>query len=155
MSNKFPRFQNDRQRLEYLRKALPVWWPPTGGGGSFTISNNYSGLPDPTTVDGKLYMVVTSQGTQFWPNWLGGSDYFPKGFYYSTGGNWTYIGEFPYQSTTAQVIAEASPDTFVSPFTLGLWFDQKQVELSQIRGITVSSSPPSSPQTNDLWIDTS
>jgi hypothetical protein len=85
----------------------------------------YADLPDPTTVPNRIYAVLTSTGDRWIPGWLGGGNYYPKGFYYSDGVTWNYMGEFPNQATQAQVDAGVLSDVFVSPATLAntTWLD--------------------------------
>ena len=84
---------------------------------SFPMVSTYADLPDPTTVPGQVYIVGTSTGTKWVPNWIGGS-YYPKGFYRSNGTSWDYIGDFPNQASQEQVDAGTLDDVFVSPLTL-------------------------------------
>lgn len=76
----------------------------------------YADLPDPTTVPNSTYGVVNSQGSSFWPGWIGGT-FYPKGIYHSDGVSWIYMGEFPYQATLADVNAGIITNQFVSPYT--------------------------------------
>lgn len=140
----------DREAIEFIRRRI------LGGsaGGSYPFVANFAALPSAVANNGKVYIVLNSQGTWWLPGNLGGN-YYSKGFYYSDGADWQYLGSFPYQASQSTVNAESNNDQFVTPATLGAWIDQRELELSQIRGITISSSPPSSPQVNDLWIDIS
>lgn len=86
--------------------------------GGFIRVENYSALPDPALHSGEYFHVVNSEGQKFWPNWLGGADYYPEGFYWSDGAVWDYIGEFPYQATQVQVDAGVENTLYVTPATL-------------------------------------
>jgi len=85
-------------------------------GRDITVVNNYSALPDPTTVGDKFYWCENSQGTAWLPGSLGGT-YYPRGLYYSNGTTWEYM-ETPIQATQAEVDAGIIDDRFVSPNTL-------------------------------------
>jgi hypothetical protein len=85
-------------------------------GREITVVNNYSALPDPTTVGDKFYWCENSQGTAWLPGSLGGT-YYPRGLYYSNGTTWEYM-ETPIQATQAEVDAGIIDDRFVSPNTL-------------------------------------
>ena len=92
----------------------------TGGGSSFiTVVQNYSALPDPTTVAGQFYWAEESQGTKWLPAGLGGT-FYNSGMYYSDGTQWTYQ-ETPFQASQAQVNIGTSTTTFVTPATLHGW----------------------------------
>lgn len=80
------------------------------------IVENFSTLPDPTTVVNKFYWASNSQGTKWLSGSLGGT-YYPKGIYYSNGADWEFI-ETPYQSTQSEVNVGTNTDTFVTPKTL-------------------------------------
>lgn len=95
---------------------VPIDQLPAGGGNTYEIVENYSSLPNPTTVPEQIYVVLNSQGTKWLPWSLGGT-FYPKGFYYSTGIEWNYLGEFPYEATQAEVDTGIRKDVFVSPFT--------------------------------------
>lgn len=108
-------------RLVLVGSDLYVWEDTryikfSKGGGQLEVVNNYSALPDPTTVSGSFYWVSNSQGTRWLPGSLGGT-YYPKGIYYSNGVAWEYI-ETPYQATQSEVNAGINTDTFVTPKTL-------------------------------------
>lgn len=81
-----------------------------------TVVENFSALPDPTTVNGEFYWAESSQGTKYLPAGLGGT-YYNAGLYYSNGVNWTFV-EVPYQATQAEVDAGTNTDKFVTPATL-------------------------------------
>jgi hypothetical protein len=60
--------------------------PSLGASGtSYTEVNTYGDLPDPTTVSGKIYIVLTTTGTWF----LGTKR--KSGFYKSDGISWNYL----------------------------------------------------------------
>ncbi len=82
---------------------------------SVFVADNYSSLPLPNTVTGKVYWVKNSQGTWWLPGNLGGT-YYPKGLYYSDGATWSFI-ETPYQATLATVNVGTNDDQFVTAFT--------------------------------------
>jgi hypothetical protein len=83
----------------------------------FERVDTYADLPDPTLHTDEYYHVVNSQGSAFWPGWIGGT-FYSKGFYYSDGSAWEFIGEVPYQASQADVDAGIITDQFVSPATL-------------------------------------
>jgi hypothetical protein len=56
--------------------------------------NTYADLPDPTTVSGQLYYVITTTGFWWWR-----PTYKPQGFYYSDGISWT-TAPIPYMRNT-------------------------------------------------------
>lgn len=78
---------------------------------------NYAALPDPTLNPDTYINVLASQGTKWLPGVLGGT-YYSKGFYYSDGISWSFVGEVPWQATQADVDAGIITDQFVSPATL-------------------------------------
>lgn len=80
---------------------------------------NYAALPDPTLHTDEYYHVEASQGTSWLPGPLGGT-YYSKGFYYSDGVSWVFVGEVPYQALQADVDAGVITDQFVSPATLAV-----------------------------------
>lgn len=86
--------------------------------GGFVRVDTYNDLPDPTLHSGEYVHVIHSVGDKYWPNWLGGADYYPEGFYWSDGAAWDYIGEFPYQATQVQVDAGVENTLYVTPATL-------------------------------------
>jgi hypothetical protein len=81
-----------------------------------TYVNTYADLPLPNTVPGQKYGVINSQGTSWLPGSLGGT-YYSKGYYYSNGTIWIYMGDFPFQATQADVDAGIITNQFVSPNT--------------------------------------
>jgi len=90
--------------------------------GSIIISlipvENYSALPDPTTVAGQFYFVKNSQGSTWIPGWLpGGGTYYPAGVYYSDGISW-FFNVDPWQADQDEVDAGIVANEFVTPFTL-------------------------------------
>ena len=113
----------------------------------------YADLPTASDYPNRIYAVLTSTGTKWIPGWLGGGDFYPKGFYLSNGTTWSYMGEFPNQATQSQVDAGVLSDVFVSPLTLkndAKWNDYVPVtrtltingvsyDLSSDRSWTVSS----------------
>jgi hypothetical protein len=86
------------------------------GGTAMIVVENYSALPDPTTVSGKFYWVSNAQGTSWLPGGLGGT-YYNSGTYYSNGTTWEFIN-VPYQATQDEVNAKTNNDKFVTPLTL-------------------------------------
>jgi hypothetical protein len=98
-------------------------------------ATNYSSLPVASTKDQQVWLVVNSEGTRWLPGSLGGT-YFPSGYYWSNGGVWDYIGEFPYQALQADVDAGIIDDQFVSPLTLNnysRWATKKNDSMSTNR----------------------
>lgn len=81
-----------------------------------TVVNNYSALPDPTTVPNKFYWCSNSQGTSWLPGSHGGT-YYDSGLYYSNGLTWEFL-EVPYEATQAEVNTGTINDKFVTPLTL-------------------------------------
>lgn len=77
---------------------------------------NYSALPDPTTVTGRMYLCINPQGDKYIPGWIGGADYYNAGIYYSNGVIWEYP-DTPYQATLSQVNAGINNSTFLTPYT--------------------------------------
>lgn len=84
---------------------------------NITRVNQYSDLPAANTVPDEYYHVLADQGTSWLPGWIGGT-YYPKGFYYSNGATWAFVGEIPYQATQGTVDTGTAQDQFVSPATL-------------------------------------
>jgi hypothetical protein len=85
---------------------------------SIIVVDNYSTLPDPTTVSGKFYWCENSQGTKWTPETPETKGtYYPKGMYYSNGVSWSFI-ETPFQATQEEVDAGINNDKFVTPLTL-------------------------------------
>lgn len=102
---------------------------PTGSiGGGITVVANYSALPAASTVSGKFYWCSNSQGTYWLPNSLGGT-FYNSGLYYSNGTTWEFLN-VPYQATQSAVNAETITNQFVTPSTLGGWFNQKLFALT-------------------------
>ena len=67
-----------------------------------TYVNTYMDLPPANTVTGQKYGVLNSQGTAWLPGTLGGT-YYSKGYYYSDGYTWIFMGSFPFQATQSDV----------------------------------------------------
>jgi hypothetical protein len=86
-------------------------------GATFVRVANFSALPSAAANPDEYYHVLASQGTAWLPGPLGGT-YYSKGFYYSDGVIWTFVGEVPYQATQGNVDAGSIADQFVSPLTL-------------------------------------
>lgn len=127
----------DQEFIAYLRKYLGGL---SGGGAvAIPIVANFSALPDPTVNNAKLYIALNSQGTRWLPGSLGGT-YYANGFYVSDGSVWNYLGEVPNQATQGQVNAEADTYSFITPATLGPWFAQKNVALSQVGPGTITNT---------------
>lgn len=87
-----------------------------------TVVENYSALPDPTTVSGKFYWVSNPQGVKWTPDWdwlpFGiGAPYYGVGMYFSNGVTWEYT-DLPYQATQTEVNTGVNNDKFVTPLTL-------------------------------------
>lgn len=87
--------------------------------GGFTVQrvNTYNDLPDPAAHFDEYYHVLNSQGTKWLPGSLGGT-YYSKGFYYSNGAVWLFVGEIPWEATQSEVNAGTVTDLFVTPYTL-------------------------------------
>jgi hypothetical protein len=88
-----------------------------GGGSSYPSVANFDALPLASAHPQDIYITLNSQGTRWLPGSLGGT-YYSKGFYYSDGSSWSYLGSMPNQATQEQVTEGLSTDTFVSPATL-------------------------------------
>ena len=91
-----------------------------------TVVNNYSALPDPTTVADRFYWCDNSQGTRWLPGSLGGT-YYNAGLYYSNGVSWSFM-EVPYQATQLETNAGVVDDRFITPSTLknsSQWYEPK------------------------------
>src|SRR5690348_5941066 len=104
MSSKLTQYilrEEERKALAYINRKLAIG--SSSSGGTYPMVDTFTALPDSTTVEGKVYLVLNSIGTKYWTNLLGGSDYYAKGFYYSTGPAWEYLADIPYQATQAQV----------------------------------------------------
>lgn len=93
-------------------------WVSISGGISneIHIVENYSALPDPTTVSGEFYYALNSQGTKWLPGSWGGT-YYNSGLYYSNGVSWKY-SETPFQATQIEVNTGINDFKFVTPYTL-------------------------------------
>lgn len=89
-------------------------------GGSAVVNitpvENYSALPDPTTVPGDFYFVRNSQGTSWLPGSMGGT-YYKAGLYYSDGVAW-FVDVDPWEATQGDVDAGVVGNEFVTPVTL-------------------------------------
>jgi len=83
-----------------------------GGGSSATFLSvaNFSALPDPTPLTGKVYFVSAKQGTYLFGTLK------PKGLYYSNGVSWEFRGE-PEFATQIDVDAGTISEKWVSPLT--------------------------------------
>lgn len=120
------RLDDVEQRLDDIDDALPLKADLVTGKVPLsqlpvqaltTYVNTYADLPAANTVTGQKYGVINSQGTKWLPGSLGGT-YYAKGYYYSDGLLWIYMGEFPYQASQSDVNAGIITDQFVSPATL-------------------------------------
>jgi len=89
----------------------------SGAGASFEQVTNYAALPAAGAHTGEYFHVLNSQGTSWLPGSLGGT-YYSKGFYYSTGTDWVFVGEVPYQASQATVDAGTDNTQFVTASTL-------------------------------------
>jgi hypothetical protein len=96
------------------------------GGSGMIVVDNYSSLPDPTTVSGNFYWVTNSQGTSWLPGSIGGT-FYNSGTYYSNGVAWSFLN-VPYQATQDEVNTGTVKDKFVTPltFTNSTLWDTKQ-----------------------------
>jgi hypothetical protein len=98
---------------------------------TITVVNNYSALPDPTTVPNQFYYTENSQGTRWLPGSLGGT-YYPGGtIYYSNGVSWV-VAEVPWQATQSDVNAGTVTDEFVSPYTLANYNKWEKVSTKSV-----------------------
>lgn len=112
---------------------------------SINVVENYSSLPDPTTVIGEFYWVSNSQGTKWLPGSLGGT-YYNNGMYYSNGGNWEFLN-VPYQATQAEVNTGTNNDKFVTPLTLKTVTDTK---VDKVPGLQLSQESYTTPEKSKL-----
>ena len=76
---------------------------------------NYSALPDPTTVPYQIWVSENAQGTQWLPGSLGGT-YYPEGGYFSDGIKWIY-DKNNYQATQLEVDTGINDNKFITPLT--------------------------------------
>jgi hypothetical protein len=97
------------------------------GGSDITVVANYSAILALPPVTGKFYWASASQGTSWLPGSLGGT-YYNSGLYYYNGASLEFMN-VPYQATLAEVIAEINTDKFVTPSTLGGWWDVKKDDI--------------------------
>jgi hypothetical protein len=113
-------------RLDDIETALPLKADLVGGFVPLaqlpvqtltTYVSTYADLPAANTVTGQKYGVVTSTGTRYKLFEYFAGTYYPKGYYYSNGTIWIYMGDFPYQASQADVDAGIITDQFVSPNT--------------------------------------
>ena len=86
-------------------------------GRTFVTVNTYNDLPSPTGLTDTFYVVLNSIGTEWLPGSVGGT-FYSKGFYYSNGVTWEFIGDVPYQATQEQTNAGILNTVFVTPNTL-------------------------------------
>lgn len=118
----------------------------TGGGSSqIIVVQNFSALPDPTTVAGKFYWASETEGTKWLPGSLGGT-FYNSGLYYSNGISWEYQ-ETPHNATLSQVNVGTNTTTFVTPFTFtnaSKW-DTKENILTAGTNITIDRTNPAAP----------
>jgi hypothetical protein len=80
------------------------------------VVDNYSALPNPTTVSEKFYWCELSQGTKYLPGTIGGT-YYPSGMYYSNGVSWSFL-DAPYQATQNEANIGINSNKFITPNTL-------------------------------------
>lgn len=92
--------------------------------------NTYADLPDPTTVSGQKYWVLTSTGV-FLINRRS------KGSYYSDGAVWTWLGDFP---TTADQIGNV-PAGAISATDVQSALNELDADLSAHIGVGGSQHP--------------
>lgn len=97
----------------------------------------YADLPDPTTVVDSVYVVLTSSGSKWLPGVLGGT-FYSKGFYFSDGVEWNFLGDFPFQATQIEVNLETNNLSFVTPFTLYNYLSQKTFESGDLIGTIIN-----------------
>jgi hypothetical protein len=106
--------------------------PPSNG--SIPVVPTYADLPPAEDNYGVIYAVTQSTGVSWLPQWAGGT-FKPKGYYYSDGSTWVYLGEFPTNATQQEVNDGIINTKFVSPQTLKGWWDQLTVTISDIQGL--------------------
>jgi len=87
------------------------------GGEQVTRVDNYSALPDPTTVPNKYFWVSNEQGFRWIPGEIFGGTWYNSGSYYSNGVTWEYQ-KTPYNATLSQVNNGINNSEFVTPYTL-------------------------------------
>lgn len=80
----------------------------------------YNDLPNVASASLQdLYVVRTSIGDKYIPNWIGASTYYPKGFYYTLDNLvWEYLMDIPFQATQTEVNTGTNNTNFVTPLTL-------------------------------------
>lgn len=103
---------------EQIADQVGIWKAEAQAGSgtsSIVVVNNYSSLPDPTTVNGKFYFVENSQGTKWLPGGIGGT-YYNSGIYYSNGTDWRYM-ETPYNASLSTVNSGVNDEQFLTPYT--------------------------------------
>ena len=94
----------------------------TGGGGNSGDTHykgyyaNYAALIAATLTPNSLNYVTASQGTKWLPGSLGGT-YYPKGWYFYDGVNYT-PQDTPFNASLATVNTGTNNDQFVTPSTL-------------------------------------
>ena len=89
----------------------------SGGDTTFTTVDTYNDLPSPTGLTDTFYVVLNSIGTEWLPGSIGGT-FYSKGFYYSNGVTWSFLGDVPYQATQNEVNIGTNTNKFVTPNTL-------------------------------------
>jgi hypothetical protein len=87
------------------------------GDTTFATVDTYNDLPSPTGLTDTFYVVLNSIGTEWLPGSVGGT-FYSKGFYYSNGVTWSFLGDVPYQATQAQTDTGVLNTVFVTPNTL-------------------------------------
>lgn len=111
-----------------------------------TAVANYAALPAASTVTGKYYFCISSQGTAWLPGSLGGT-YYPAGTYYSDGNIWIY-GTSPADASQTDVNNGVITDRFVSPSTLNNYsgWNKTKVGLGNVDNTSDANKPVSTAQ---------
>lgn len=107
----------ERQICE-LKELIPDPVPDPTPDVDFPRVDNYSALPDPALHTDEYYHVLSSQGDRWIPGWLGGANFYGKGFYYSDGATWMLAGDIPYQANQVETDLGSAMDKFITPGTL-------------------------------------
>jgi hypothetical protein len=106
-----------KRQLCCLRGDIKELQDLIGDGVGFEQAENFSALPPAADNNGKYYHVLNSQGTKWLPGWVGGT-FYSKGFYYSDGVDWVFVGDVPYNATQTEVNTGTNTTQFVTPATL-------------------------------------
>jgi len=121
-----------KRQLCCLRGDIKELQDLIGDGVGFEQAENFSALPPAADNNGKYYHVLNSQGTKWLPGWVGGT-FYSKGFYYSDGVDWVFVGDVPYNATQTEVNTGTNTTQFVTPATLAN-YDSWGDEIEEVGG---------------------